>query len=93
MKTKSFEWDAAKARANLRKHKVSFEEAASVFGDSLQITRADPQHSTDEDRFVTIGMSTRDRLLVVIHTDRLDAIRIISARPTNRLEKEIYEED
>ena len=88
-----FEWDPEKARANLRKHGVSFEEAASMFGDWLHITRFDPQHSTDEDRFATIGMSTRNRLLVVIHTDREDRVRIISARPANRLEKETYEED
>jgi uncharacterized DUF497 family protein len=91
--TKRFEWDFEKARTNLRKHGVSFEEAASVFGDWRHITRPDPQHSTDEDRFVTIGMSTRDRLLVVIDTDRQDRIRIISARLANRLEKETYEED
>jgi uncharacterized DUF497 family protein len=65
----------------------------TVFGDALQITRPDPQHSTDEERFVTIGMSTRDRLVVVIHADRNDRVRIISARLANRLEKEIYEEE
>ena len=88
-----FEWDPEKARANLRKHGVSFEEAASTFGDWLHITRFDPLHSTDEERFVTIGMSTRNRLLVLIHTDRADRVRIISARAANRLEKENYEEE
>jgi uncharacterized protein len=88
-----FEWDPEKARANLRGHGVSFEEAASIFGDWLHITRFDPLHSTDEDRFVTIGMSTRNRLLVVIHTDWADRVRIISARVANRLEKENYEEN
>ena len=76
-----FEWDDAKARSNARKHGVSFEEAVSAFADWFQITRPDPLHSTDEDRFVTIGMSTRNRLVVVIHTDRSDGVRIISARP------------
>ena len=88
-----FEWDEEKQRANLRKHGVSFEEAASTFGDWLHITRFDPLHSTDEERFVTIGMSTRNRLLVVIHTDREDRVRIISARLADRLEKENYEEN
>ena len=91
--TSGFEWDDAKARANLRKHGVSFEEAASVFADWLQITRHDALHSTGEERFVTIGMSTRNRLLVVSHTDRADDVRIINARPASRLEKEIYEEE
>jgi uncharacterized DUF497 family protein len=88
-----FEWNDGKARTNLRKHGVSFEEAVSVFADWFQITRPDPQHSTNEERFVTIGMSTRSRLLVVIHTDRADEVRIISARQASRLEKEIYEEE
>jgi uncharacterized DUF497 family protein len=88
-----FEWDPEKARANRRTHGVSFEEAASMFGDWFHITRFDPLHSTDEERFVTIGMSTRNRLLVVIHTDREDRVRIISARLANRLEKENYEEN
>ncbi len=91
--TSGFEWDDEKARTNLRKHGVSFEEAASVFADWLQITRPDPQHSTDEGRFATIGMSTQGRLLVVIHTDRADEVRIISARQASRFEKEIYEEE
>jgi uncharacterized DUF497 family protein len=88
-----FEWDPEKARANRRKHGVSFEEAGSIFSDWLHITRTDPLHSTDEERLVTIGMSTRNRLLVVIHTDREDRVRIISARLANRLERETYEED
>lgn len=88
-----FEWDDGKARTNVAKHGVSFEEATSVFADWFQITRPDPQHSTDEERFVTIGMSTRSRLLVVIHTDRADEVRIISARQASRFEKEIYEEE
>ena len=93
MKNKSFQWDDEKARTNVRKHGVSFEEAASAFADWLQITYPDPQHSTDEERFVTIGMSERNRLLVVIHTDRSDGVRIISARLASSLEREIYEEE
>jgi uncharacterized DUF497 family protein len=87
-----FEWDARKARANLRKHGVSFEEAASVFLDPLSATGDDPDHSADERRFVTFGVSSSGRLLVVAHAARGDAIRIISARRTTRAEREIYEE-
>jgi hypothetical protein len=88
-----FDWDVAKARSNERKHGVSFEEAASVFFDWGQVTRSDPRHSTNEERFVTIGVSVRDRLLVVVHADSDDQVRIISARPATRLERQIYEED
>jgi uncharacterized DUF497 family protein len=88
-----FDWDDAKARSNERKHGVSFEEAASVFFDWGQVTRSDPRHSTNEVRFVTIGISVRDRLLVVVHADHDDDVRIISARPATRLERQIYEED
>jgi uncharacterized DUF497 family protein len=87
-----FEWDAIKARSNLRKHGVSFEEASTVFYDTLAATGADPDHSADEDRFVTFGMSSQGRLLVVAHTDRDDAIRIISARAATPPERRIYEE-
>lgn len=88
-----FDWDDAKARSNEQKHGVSFEEAASVFSDWAQVTHSDPSHSTDEDRFVTIGVSVRDRLLVVVHADREDEVRIISARPATRFERQIYEEE
>jgi hypothetical protein len=87
-----FEWDSAKARSNLRKHGVSFEEASTVFYDTLAATGADPDHSVGEDRFITFGMSSQDRLLVVAHTDRDDAIRIISARTATPPERRIYEE-
>ncbi len=86
------EWDARKARENLRKHSVSFEEASSVFFDPLSATGDDPDHSVDERRFVTFGVSSNGRLLVVSHAARGDAIRIISARPTTRAERVIYEE-
>jgi len=86
-----FEWDPNKAAQNIRKHGVSFEEAATAFGDPLSITIFDPLHSIDEDRFVLIGMSNRNRLLVVVHTDRNDKIRIISARRATKKEKRQYE--
>jgi uncharacterized DUF497 family protein len=87
-----FEWDAAKARANLRKHGVSFEEASTVFYDELAGTGADPDHSLGEARFVTFGMSAEKRLLVVAHADHGDTIRIISARRATPPERRIYEE-
>jgi uncharacterized protein len=80
-------------RANLVKHGVSFDEASTVFQDSLSITISDPLHSEDEERFVVIGYSCQNRLLVVVHTDRGDRIRIISARPASRKERRTYEED
>jgi uncharacterized protein len=86
------EWDARKARENLRKHGVSFEEASSVIFDPLSATGDDPDHSVDERRLVTFGVSSSGRLLVVAHTDRGDAIRIVSARPATRAERKLYEE-
>ena len=88
-----FEWDHKKATANLRKHKISFLEAVSVFYDPLSVTGDDPEHSVDEQRFVTFGISASGRLLVVAHADRDDAIRIISARPATLAERGIYEEE
>jgi uncharacterized protein len=87
-----FEWDSAKATQNARKHRVSFEEASSVFYDSLAVTGDDPDHSEDEERFVTFGMSSAGRLLVVCHTARGDAIRIVSSRRATKSERSIYEE-
>ena len=75
-----FEWDEQKAESNLRKHDVSFEEAATVLRDPLAATVADPDHSTAEHRLLTFGMSAHGRLLVVAHTERDDVLRIISAR-------------
>jgi uncharacterized protein len=86
------EWDARKARENLRKHGVSFEEASSVIFDPLSATGDDPDHSVDERRLVTFGVSSSWRLLVVAHADRGDVIRIISARPATRAERKLYEE-
>jgi uncharacterized DUF497 family protein len=87
-----FEWDEEKSRSNLRKHGVSFEEASTVFGDLLSVTIDDPQHSTREQRWVTLGHSAKHRLLTVVHTDRGGRIRIISARMAMRSERETYEE-
>ena len=87
-----FEWNALKAAANLRRHGVSFDEASSVFFDPLSATGDDPDHSLDERRFVTFGMSSSGRLLVVAHAEHDDAIRIITARPATRAERKLYEE-
>ena len=87
-----FQWDPAKAKANLRKHGVSFNEAASVFFDPLAVSGNDPDHSTDESRFITFGWSSRGRLLAVIHTVRAESIRIISARRATGTERKLYEE-
>jgi len=87
-----FEWDPKKAAANLKKHGVAFQEAATVFGDPLAITFQDPDHSEDEERRVTFGLSLQKRLIVVSHTQREDRTRIISARPMGRKERVIYEE-
>ena len=86
------EWDPTKARTNRRKHGVTFEEAATVFRDLLSSTIPDPVHSEDEERFIIIGRSIQQRLLVVVHTDRGDTIRIISARVANAHERKTYEE-
>jgi uncharacterized protein len=86
-----FEWDRRKARINLRKHGVSFTEAGTIFGDNLAITVSDPDHSDNEDRYITIGWSDRRRLLIVSHTDRGDRIRIISARELTKAERKEYE--
>jgi uncharacterized protein len=88
-----FKWDIKKATKNLKKHKVSFKEAATVFGNLLSITYSDPDHSIDEHRFITIGESSRGRLLMIAHTDRGDNIRIISAREVTRQERQFYEKE
>lgn len=88
-----FEWNRTKAAANKRKHGVTFEEAATIFGDRLALTFADPDHSIDEERWLTFGVSSHRRLLVVSHTEQHDRLRIISAREATRHEHKIYEED
>jgi uncharacterized DUF497 family protein len=87
-----FEWDPRKAAANLKKHGVTFQEAATVFGDPLAITFQDPDHSEGEERQMTFGVSLQKRLIVVSHTQRKDRTRIISARLMDRKERVIYEE-
>ena len=86
-----FEWHPEKAESNLQKHGVSFEEAASVFFDPLSLTIPDPLHSDDENRFVTNGLSSQQRHLVVVHSERDDKIRIISARLATPGERKKYE--
>jgi len=88
----TFEWDERKARSNLGKHGVTFEEAATVFGDRLSLTIPDPEHSLTEERYITIGKALTRKLLVVVHTDRGDNIRIISARRASQRERRFYEE-
>jgi uncharacterized protein len=87
-----FEWDSAKATANLRKHKVSFESARSVFYDELAVQFFDEEHSDDEDRFLMLGMSSDGRLLLVCHCERQpdEVIRIISARRATATEARFY---
>lgn len=87
-----FEWDAEKNEANLKKHGISFDQASRVFADSLSRTFRDPDHSQDEERFVTIGSSGTEWIVVVSHTDREDRIRIISARRATPAERRRYEQ-
>lgn len=87
-----FEWDNAKAAKNLRKHQISFDEAATVLDDPMFITFIDEEHSVDEERYITIGLSNRGRLLVVAHTEREGKVRIISARQATRKEARFYAE-
>jgi uncharacterized DUF497 family protein len=86
-----FEWDNKKAKRNHRKHGVSFEEASTVFYDPLSATFDDPDHSVGEPRLITVGYSSRGRLLVVSHTERVKSIRIISARPATAHERKRHE--
>ena len=88
-----FEWDPRKAAASLVKHKVSFDEAATVFGDPLGLIVHDARHSMDEDRFVLLGLSEFHHLLAVMYTDRGEAIRLISARKATRRERKNYEKN
>ena len=87
----TFEWNPQKAESNINKQGVSFEEASTVFQDPLSLTIDDPLHSTDEERMVQIGISHKNRLLVVVHTEIGDTIRIISARKATKKERNNYE--
>jgi uncharacterized DUF497 family protein len=86
-----FEWNDNKAAKNLSKHRVSFEEAKTVFDDPLYVDFYDPDHSQEEERYLIVGKSTRGRLLIVSYTEREDAIRLISAREVTRFERKAYE--
>ena len=88
----AFEWDSRKARSNLTKHGVGFEEASTIFGDPLSLTIPDPEHSLSEERYITMGRAVTGKLLVVVHTERGDNIRIINARRASRRERKVYEE-
>ena len=87
-----FEWDENKAKTNKRKHSITFEEATTAFADELSITIDDPLHSEDEDRLILIGLSKESKLLIVIHIEKTETIRIISARKATKQEKILYEE-
>ena len=91
--TMQFDWDTNKAASNLINHRVSFEEAGTVFGDPLSVTFDDPDHSITERRFIIIGTSEQGRLLFVAHTDEGQAVRIISTREPTRGERKDYEEN
>lgn len=88
-----FEWDPKKAKSNLRKHRVSFYEAATAFNDILSFTFEDEAHSDVELRYATLGMSYQGRILVVAHTMRGEKVRIISAREATPRERKWYEEE
>ncbi len=88
----NFEWDEEKAKANLKQHKVSFDEGATVFSDPFSITIPDPDHSTDEERNIDIGTSDKGRVLIVSYTERGTTIRIISCRKATPTERRRYEE-
>jgi uncharacterized DUF497 family protein len=87
----TFEWDARKAKENLRKHQVGFDEAMTVFSDPSSITIDDPDHSIEEQRFIDIGISSKHRILVVVYTERGNKIRIISCRKATASERRRYE--
>jgi len=88
-----FTWDPRKARRNLAKHGVSFDDAKTVFDDDFFLVFADPDHSTEEAPFIIMGQSKQGRLLVVAYTERSDTIRIISAREATRQERKSYAEE
>lgn len=88
----SFEWDPEKAKANLKKHDVSFEEASTIFEDPQFISFLDEEHSAEEDRYITIGLSNKIQLLMAAHTERNKRIRMISARKVTKDEEKFYNE-
>src|SRR4030066_2267906 len=88
-----FEWDSVKAKRNIETHDISFDEASTAFKDTLSLTIHDPLHSDEEDRFILIGNSCKNRLLVVVHTERGNKIRIISASKATKNERKQYEKN
>lgn len=90
--TQKFEWNPEKAKLNFQKHQVDFEEASTIFDDPQLITFLDDEHSIDEERYITIGLSNKNRLLMVAHTERKNDIRIISARKAVKNEEKFYSE-
>ena len=91
MENPEFEWDDEKAGSNLKKHGVSFEEGATIFNDPMIATMSDPDHSKGEERHISIGISVQGRLLIVVHTEREDRIRLISCRKATSGERKLYE--
>ncbi len=87
-----FDWDERKEKTNIKKHGINFEEGKTIFNDPFLFTAPDTKHSEDEDRFINIGLSTKNRILVLIHTGRQDTIRIISCRKAKPKERRFYEE-
>ena len=87
-----FDWDEVKAKANLKKHKVSFEEGKTIFNDPFLFTFPDIEHSVDEERYINIGLSASGRILIVTHTERHEKIRIVSCRKATARERRFYEE-
>lgn len=88
-----FEWDENKERSNFSKHKISFAEEESIFSDTFSKTITDPDHSIGENRFIDIGMSDKNRVLVVVYTEREERIRIISVRKATKTERKMYEQE
>jgi uncharacterized protein len=86
------EWDPRKAKLNLKKHGVAFEEAATALSDPMAVTGADPDHSDYEDRYITFGISAKNRGIVVSHTEEGETIRLIGARKASKGERKLYEE-
>lgn len=93
MENPEFEWDDEKASSNLKKHDVSFDEGATIFNDPLIATIVDPDHSTEEERYISVGISVQGRLLVVVHTEREERIRLISCRKSTSAERKTYEKN
>jgi uncharacterized protein len=91
MEDVEFEWDDVKAVSNLKKHGVSFEEGATIFNDPEIATIFDPDHSKDEERYISIGVSIQGNLLVIVHSERDERIRLISCRKATNTERKVYE--